>query len=474
MRKKCALIVDDSRTAREMLAKRLAAYDIEIVKLDSAANAIDYLYTNTPDAVFMDYEMPGMDGFQALRVIKSNPNTATIPVMMYTSKEGGLALGEARALGAIGVLPKQLGAQDLDVVVEQLHLLPEQVSLVETFHEQGEQHQGGILHYPPQPRANVEYLNESRVKQERIEYPGEVYDESLFVLKRQTRIFQKDLMATEQRLMDLFSREFTKLREDFIAAEFRLQELSTPVKWKQRLSLFGNLLAVLVFVMLWWRWDEITKVPQFSKLSAELRSELNQVKRGIADLQGSVASDRLLFESDRSGNAVVVPLSGQQLSIEFLQWAANRGTEFQYGENPYNDFRIVWLADLVEQLTKAGFQGVVNLQAHYGDFCLTRGETGTLMLAKDQMPFSDCLFSSKADDKGFAQVSYQTIGFANFINSYAAEEGGPVEIFVEADAQHDPLLPYPETYSVKTAGEWNRVAAQNQRIQVSLFQRTGL
>jgi hypothetical protein len=34
------------------------------------------------------------------------------------------------------------------------------------------------------------------------------------------------------------------------------------------------------------------------------------------------------------------------------------------------------------------------------------------------------------------------------------------------------MVPYPEAYSVKTAGEWNRVAAQNQRIQVSLFQKT--
>jgi len=473
MRRKCALIVDDSRTAREMLAKRLAAYDIDIVKVDSAASAIDYLYTNTPDAVFMDYEMPGMDGFQALRVIKSNPNTATIPVMMYTSKEGGLALGEARALGAIGVLPKQMAAQDLEAVVERLHLLPEQVSLVESFHEQGEQRQSGVLHYPPQPRASVEYLDESRAKQERVEYPGEVYDESLFVLKRQTRIFQKDLLASEQRLMDLFNREFAKLREDFIATEFRLQEFASPTKWKHRLSLFGNLLALLMLVILWWKWDELSKAPQLAMLRTELRSELSQVNQNLSDLEADVASSRRIPGADPSDDARAAS-SGQRPSIEFLQWASNRGTEFQYGENPYDDFRIVWLSDLVQQLTKAGFQGVVNLQAHFGDFCLTRGETGTPVLAKDQLPFSECLFSSKTEGKGFAQVSYQTIGFANFINSYSVEEGGAVEIFVDADAQGEPIVPYPEPYSVKTAGEWNRVAAQNQRIQVSLFPRTDL
>jgi CheY-like chemotaxis protein len=474
MRRKCVLIVDDSRTAREILAKRLAAYDIDIVKLDSAANAIDYLYTNTPDAVFMDYEMPGMDGFQALRVIKSNPHTATIPVMMYTSKAGGLALGEARALGAIGVLPKQVGAQDLDVVVEQLHLLPEQVSLVETFHEQDEQHRGGVLQYPQHTSANVEYLNDARPKQERVEYPDEVYDESLFVLKRQTRIFQKDLLASEQRLMDLLSREFDKLREDFTAAQLHLQEQATPARWKQRLTLLGIMLVLLLSVMLWLQRGEMAKATQLSLLHEDLRSEFNQFRQTLSSLETIVASNRALSPGDGSSSSLSTSSRGEQPGMEFLHWAANRGTEFEYGENPYDDYRIVWLSDLVQQLAKVGFEGVISLQAHFGDFCLTRGETGTLILAKAQLPFDDCLFSSKTDDKGFAQVSYQTIGFANFVNSFAAEEGGPIEIFVDTDVRDDPLVPYPETYSVKTAGEWNRVAAQNQRIRVSLFQKMEL
>ena len=54
----------------------------------------------------MDHLMPGMDGFQAIQAIKGNPDTATIPVVMYTSQEGELYVSQARALGAVGVLPK--------------------------------------------------------------------------------------------------------------------------------------------------------------------------------------------------------------------------------------------------------------------------------------------------------------------------------------------------------------------------------
>src|SRR5690606_16348977 len=50
--------------------------------------------------------------------------TATIPVMMYTSQSGDLYVGQARALGAIGVLPKQIRPVEVMEVLRSLRLLP--------------------------------------------------------------------------------------------------------------------------------------------------------------------------------------------------------------------------------------------------------------------------------------------------------------------------------------------------------------
>ena len=69
--------------------------------------------------------MPGMDGFQAIQAIKGNPDTAMIPVVMYTSQEGELYVSQARALGAVGVLPKTVKQVDVSRVLYQLRLLPE-------------------------------------------------------------------------------------------------------------------------------------------------------------------------------------------------------------------------------------------------------------------------------------------------------------------------------------------------------------
>jgi CheY-like chemotaxis protein len=122
---KRALVVDDSKSARVILSRMLEKYAIEVDMAESAEHAIDYLKHNRPDAIFMDHLMPGMDGLQAVRAIKGDPQTAMIPIMMYTSQEGELYVSQARALGAMGVLPKQVRPVDVSKVLYELHLLPE-------------------------------------------------------------------------------------------------------------------------------------------------------------------------------------------------------------------------------------------------------------------------------------------------------------------------------------------------------------
>ena len=124
MAEKCALIVDDSRSARVVLQKMLEAHELDVDTAESAEDALNYLSDHRPDVIFMDHMMPGMDGFEAVQAIKENPNTATIPIMMYTSQEGELYVGQARALGAVGVLPKQIEPVEVSRVLSSLRLIP--------------------------------------------------------------------------------------------------------------------------------------------------------------------------------------------------------------------------------------------------------------------------------------------------------------------------------------------------------------
>jgi CheY-like chemotaxis protein len=123
MSSKRALVVDDSKSARAFLSRILERHEITVDAAESAEAAIDYLTRNKPDVIFMDHMMPGMDGFQAVQSIKNNPRTSTIPILMYTSQEGDLYAGQARALGADGVLPKQIKHADVTKMLFQLRLV---------------------------------------------------------------------------------------------------------------------------------------------------------------------------------------------------------------------------------------------------------------------------------------------------------------------------------------------------------------
>lgn len=115
-----ALIVDDSKTARYALRQLLDRHQFTVDMVESAEEALEYLRTSSPDLIFMDHMMPGMDGFQAVKAIKSNPGTHDIPIVMYTSTQGGVYFGQARALGAADVIAKPATAEDLAGVLNRL------------------------------------------------------------------------------------------------------------------------------------------------------------------------------------------------------------------------------------------------------------------------------------------------------------------------------------------------------------------
>ena len=120
MQIKTALVVDDSKSARFSLKKLLQQQGIKTDFAESAGDALNYLSTNTPDIIFMDHLMPGMDGFEATKAIKSNPETRDIPIIMCTSKEGSDYGEQALAIGAHAILPKPAPSATLLAILTQL------------------------------------------------------------------------------------------------------------------------------------------------------------------------------------------------------------------------------------------------------------------------------------------------------------------------------------------------------------------
>lgn len=79
------LLVEDNLSNRIVIKSFLKKYNIEITEAVNGKDAIDLLNNYTPDIIIMDIQMPIMDGFEATRIIKSNPKTNSIPVIVLTA-----------------------------------------------------------------------------------------------------------------------------------------------------------------------------------------------------------------------------------------------------------------------------------------------------------------------------------------------------------------------------------------------------
>src|ERR1700754_1088750 len=79
------LVVDDILSNVKLLEAKLTAEYFEVVSAFNGMDGLARIDEAMPDIVLLDVMMPGMDGFEVCRRIKSNPRTAHIPVIMVTA-----------------------------------------------------------------------------------------------------------------------------------------------------------------------------------------------------------------------------------------------------------------------------------------------------------------------------------------------------------------------------------------------------
>jgi sigma-B regulation protein RsbU (phosphoserine phosphatase) len=120
------LIVDDEATSRALLARMLSAAGYDCRETDNARDALKIVHEKQPAVLLLDFKLPGMDGAEALRHLRKDPNPkiAQIPVIMLTGYgENEVACLEA---GADDFVIKPIKPEVLRARIEaqlRLHLL---------------------------------------------------------------------------------------------------------------------------------------------------------------------------------------------------------------------------------------------------------------------------------------------------------------------------------------------------------------
>jgi len=377
MQNKTALIVDDSRTACQTLRLMLEREEFQVDVLDNPEQAVGYLRDHRPGVIFMDHLMPGMEGFNAVKEIKSNSLASQIPIVMYTAKSGELYVGQAQALGAVDILPKPPTRELLRAVFRRI-----------------DQRSGAAndpVAAPPEP----------------LPAPDTAGPPDGFMSATRSEISEPEDVPS--------ARSAAPVPPVFTAP--------APVEEDER-SGPGWPVAVLLVV--------------------------------LAAVLGFMGGSRQGGSADPSS---AYP--------EALSWALSRTIQYSYGEAPFGGDRVELVRGLVERLKEAGFTGTLKLQGHAGQFCLL-ASSGGWRVADAATPIVNC------DVKGFFNKQDARISSARQSAEFRAMLGSPaiagsgIRVQIEGLGDEGRSADYPTPEKVSTAGEWNAVAARNNRVSVVL------
>lgn len=92
------LLVEDNEMNRDMLSRRLERKGFEITIAVDGEEGVEKALSVKPDLILMDMSLPKIDGWEATRRVKANPETASIPVIALTAH--AMAEDREKALAA--------------------------------------------------------------------------------------------------------------------------------------------------------------------------------------------------------------------------------------------------------------------------------------------------------------------------------------------------------------------------------------
>ena len=101
------LIVEDDPHQREIYTRMLFFNGFDVVEAGTASRGVELARTRRPDAILMDVLLPDMDGLEATTLLKSEPETAQIPIICMTSYN--VEEARVRAAGCHDLLKKPVG-----------------------------------------------------------------------------------------------------------------------------------------------------------------------------------------------------------------------------------------------------------------------------------------------------------------------------------------------------------------------------
>ena len=115
------LLVEDDRAGRMLYADWLTSAGFRVEQAHNGLQALERAFDLMPDAILTDLNIPGIDGYELTKRLKSDPRTAAIPVVAMTGYAPfAQDPGRADRAGCDAILPKPCEPEDLTSTLKTL------------------------------------------------------------------------------------------------------------------------------------------------------------------------------------------------------------------------------------------------------------------------------------------------------------------------------------------------------------------
>ena len=113
-------ITEDDDSIRELVTVALSAYSYEVESFVSAEDCLAAAEKQVPDIFLFDIMLPGMDGVQAVKILRENEQTKNTPILMLTAKSAEIDKVFGLENGADDYLTKPFGIMELAARIKAL------------------------------------------------------------------------------------------------------------------------------------------------------------------------------------------------------------------------------------------------------------------------------------------------------------------------------------------------------------------
>jgi len=108
MSKETILIVEDSKLNRRLLEAVLKPHGYRLLVAEDGETGVALAQTEQPDLILMDVLLPGIDGYEATRRLRADPETQRVVVVALTASASSEQQERALAAGCDGYIPKPI------------------------------------------------------------------------------------------------------------------------------------------------------------------------------------------------------------------------------------------------------------------------------------------------------------------------------------------------------------------------------